>query len=103
MCEAMYIGKTQQTLKKRMDGHFSNLLRLLKNGQKPYSFAAHFKNNFNATTSHKDLFKYMTFKEVNQINLPSCNLYTEERLTTLKNIRDKCVTVMNKNSETYGA
>ena len=34
MCDAIYIGKTQQTLKKRMDGHFSNLLRLLKNGQK---------------------------------------------------------------------
>ena len=34
MCDAIYIGKTQQTFKKIMDGHFSNLLRLLKNGQK---------------------------------------------------------------------
>ena len=31
MCDAIYIGNTQQTFKK-MDGHFSNLLRLLKNG-----------------------------------------------------------------------
>ena len=34
---------------------------------------------------------------------PNCNLFTEERLTILKKLRDKCVTVMNKNSEIYGA
>ena len=33
MCETIYIGNTQQTFKKRMGGHFSNLLRLLNNGQ----------------------------------------------------------------------
>ena len=32
MCDAIYIGNTQQTFKKIMDGHLSNLLRLLKNG-----------------------------------------------------------------------
>ena len=42
MCDAIYIGITQQTLKKRMDGCFFNILRLLKNGQKSDSFAAHF-------------------------------------------------------------
>ena len=31
MCDAIYIGNTQQTFKKRMDGHFSNVQRLLKN------------------------------------------------------------------------
>ena len=51
-----------------MDGHFYNLLRLLKNGQKSDSFAAHFEQNFNATTSHTDLRKYMTFKVVKQQN-----------------------------------
>ena len=35
MCDAICISKTQQTLKKRMDSHFSDLQRLLKNGQKP--------------------------------------------------------------------
>ena len=34
---------------------------------------------------------------------PNCNLFTEERLTILKKLREKCVTVMNKNSEIYGA
>ena len=34
MCDAIYIGNTQHTFKKRMDDHFSNLQCLLKNGQK---------------------------------------------------------------------
>ena len=33
MCEAIYIGSTQQIFKKRMDGHFSDFLRLPKNGK----------------------------------------------------------------------
>ena len=57
MCDAIYIGNTQQTFKKRMDGYFSELLRLLKNGQKSDSFAAHFEQHFNTNTSHTDLRK----------------------------------------------
>ena len=30
MCDAIYIGNTQQTFKKRMDGHFYDLKILLK-------------------------------------------------------------------------
>ena len=54
----------------------------------------------------------MTFKVVKQLNQigamktftkPDCNLCMEERLTILKKLRDKCVTIMNKNSEIYGA
>ena len=95
-----------------MDGHLSYLKRLLKNGQKSDSFAAHFVQHFNTATSRTDIRKYMTFKLVKQINpigamktftKPNCNLCIQERLTILKNLRDKCVTVMNKNSEIYGA
>ena len=67
MCGAIYIGNTQQT-KKRMDGHFSDILRPLKKGQKSDSFAAQFKQQFNTNTSCTDLCKYTTFKVVNQIN-----------------------------------
>ena len=42
MRDAVYIGNTHQKCNKRMDGHFSNVQRLLKNGQKSDSFAAHF-------------------------------------------------------------
>ena len=59
MCESIYVGNTQQKFKKRMDGHFSDILRLLKNGQKTDSFAARFEQHFNATMSHTDLRKYM--------------------------------------------
>ena len=112
MCDAIYIGNTQQTFKKRMDGHFSDLLRLLNDGQKSDSFAAHFEQYFNTTTPRTDLHKYMTFKVVNQLNLivsmktftkPNCNLCMEERLTILKKLREKRITIMNKNSDIYGA
>ena len=95
-----------------MDGHFSILQRLLKNEQKSDSFAAHFVQHLNTTMSHTDLRKYTTFKVVKQLNLigvmkkitkPNCNLFMQERLPILKNLRDKRVTVMNKNLEIYGA
>ena len=112
MCGAIYIGNTQQTLKKRMDVHFSDIQRLLKNGQKSDSFAAHFVQHFNTTTSRTDLHTYMTFKVVKQLNPivamktftePNFNKCIQERLMILKRLRDKRVTVINKNSEIYGA
>ena len=48
-----------------MDGNFSNLLRLLNNGQKLDSFSAHVEQHFNSTTSCTSLRKYMAFKVVN--------------------------------------
>ena len=95
-----------------MYSHFSNLLRLLKNGQKSDSFADHSEQHFNTTTSRTDLRKYMTFKVVKQLNLigamkfftkPNCNICMQERLTILKKLLDKRVKVMNKKSEIYGA
>ena len=110
MRDAIYIGSTQQTFKKRMDGHFSDLQRLLKNGQKSDSFATHFVQHFNNTTSRTDLHKCMTFKVLKQLNpigamktftKPNCNLCMQELLTILKKLHDKRVTVMNNNLEIY--
>ena len=112
MCEDIYICNTKQTFKKRMDGNFYDLLRLLKNGQKPDSFATHFEQHFNSTMSHTDLRMCMDFKVVNQINTigatktftkPNCNLWMEELLTILKKLGDKRVMVRNKNPDIYGA
>ena len=112
ICDAIYIDNTHQTFKKRMGGHFSDLKRLLKNGQKSDSFAAHFVQHFNNTTSRTDLRKCMTFKVLKQLKpicvmktftKPNCNICMQERLTVLKKLRDKRVTVMNKNLEIYGA
>ena len=68
MCDAIYKGKTQHTFKKRMGGHFSDLQRLLKNGKKSDSFAAHFVQHFNNTKSRTDLRKCMTSKVIRQLN-----------------------------------
>ena len=101
MCDAIYMGNTQHTFKKIMDGHFFGLLCLLKKGQKSDSFSAHFEQRFNPTTSRTNLRKYITFKVVKQLNplgamktftKPNCNLCMEERLTILKKLRDKRVT-----------
>ena len=95
-----------------MNSHFYDLQRLLKNEQRLDSFAAHLVQHFNIITSRTDLCKYMTPKLVKQLNpigamkkvmQPNCNLCMQECLTILKKLRDKRVTVMNKNSEIYGA
>ena len=51
-----------------MDGHFSDVQHLLKNGQKSHSFAAHFKQRFKSTTSRMYLRKFMTSNVLNQID-----------------------------------
>ena len=93
MNDAIQKGNTQKTFKKIMDGHFSNFLRHLKNGQKSNSFASHFEHHFKSTTSHTYLRMYMAFKVVHQISLisaiknitkPNCNLCMEKSLKTLK-------------------
>ena len=68
MCDAIYIGNTEQKVKKIMDGHLSDLLRLLNNGQKSDSFAAHFVRHFNYNSLRTYLRKYMAFKVVKYIN-----------------------------------
>ena len=106
----IFIKVTLSRISKKKDGHLSDLLLLLMNGKKSDSFSAHFENHINFTTSRTDKRKYMTFKVVKQINLidamiffmkPNCNLFMEERLSTLKKLRDKRVTVMNK--KIYGS
>ena len=93
MCGVIYKGNTQQTLKKSLDGNFSNLIRPLKSGQKPDSFSDHFEQHFNATKLCTDLRNYMTFKVVKQLTpigamktftKPKCSICMEEHLTILK-------------------
>ena len=112
VCDAIYIGNTQQNFKKIMNGHFSDLLCLLKKIKKSDSFAAQFEQHLNTTMSCTYLRKYMMFKVVKQINLigamkkftkPNCYLCMQESLTILKNLSDKRITVMNQSFEIYGA
>ena len=66
MWEAAYIGNNQQKFKN--NGWSFYLLRLLRNGQKSDSCAAHFGQQFNAFTPDTDLCKYITFIVVKQLN-----------------------------------
>ena len=50
-----------------MDGHLSDILRLLKNGQKSDSFSDHFEQYFNFTKYPTYLYKYMKVKNLSQI------------------------------------
>ena len=83
MCDAIYIGNTQKTCKKIIDGYLSDLQRLLKNGQKSDSFSAHFVQHFNNTTSRTDLRKYTKFKLIKHLN-PICAM----RIFTKPNCND---------------
>ena len=112
VCDATYIDKLQQTFKNEQTVISPISSVLSRNGQKLDSFAAHFEQHFHASLQPADLRKFRTFKVVKQLNLiramktftkPNCNICMEERLTFLKKIRDKHVTIMNKNSEIYGA
>ena len=109
LCDTIYIGNTPHKFKKRMDNYFSDVQCLLKIWKKSDSFATHFRQHFQSNTSRMDLRKCMKFK-VNSLNPiaamkpftePNCNLCMQERLSTLKNLRDKCVTLMNNNLEIY--
>ena len=95
-----------------MDIHLSDGQTLLKNGQKSDSFADHFEQHFKSTTSLMDLRKCITFKVVKDLKIigamksftkPSCNLFMEECLTILENLRHKRVTFMKKGSNISGA
>ena len=63
LCDGIYIGNTQKNLKKRMDGHFSNVRFLLKT-IKFRIYNQHFKSN----TSLTYLYMYMLLNSVNQIS-----------------------------------
>ena len=77
-----------------------------------FSFADHFEQQFQYTTSHTDLRKCMLFKAENHLNLIGLmkpfmklnwNICMEELLKILNNICNKHDIVMNKNLEIYGA
>ena len=68
MCGAVYIRNTQQKSKKIVDGHFSHVQNILKNGYKLDSFAAHYEQQFKSTTACTELSRNIPFKVVIHIS-----------------------------------
>ena len=64
MCDAIYIGNTQQTFKKYLMVIYIIYHVYSNKGKKSDSSAAHFIQQFNNTTSRTDLGKCMTFKVI---------------------------------------
>ena len=62
LCDNIFIRKTQQTFKKIMDSHFSDVQRILINGQKPDLLAARYKQHFKSNMTCTDLHRCMTSK-----------------------------------------
>ena len=76
--EDIYIGNTQQTFKKLMAGHFSDIQHMVKNGQKPDSFAAHQEKHFKYAIARNYLLNCTMLKVFNQINtIRGLKLFTE--------------------------
>ena len=61
--------KKQQTPKNIIDGQFSDVQHLLKNGQKSDSFSAHYRKRHKYTTSETDTSKFIMLEVVNQLNM----------------------------------
>ena len=78
LCDAIYIGNTQQTIKKEWAETSLISYVYSRTKKKPDSFAAHLKQHFNTTMSYTDLRKYTTFKVLKQLN-PIGEDYLETR------------------------
>ena len=80
-------------IKKTMEDNVSDFQCILKNRQKPDSFAAHLEQHIKYTMSKMDLRICIMFKVVIKINpigamkqltKPKCNICMEEGLTIIK-------------------
>ena len=105
ICDAIYIGNTQKTFKKILDGNFSDVQHILKNRQKSDSLAAQYKQYVKQNMSHNYLRNCMYLELLKELNLigemksytkTNFNICVEERLTFLKNICDKNVTLKKR-------
>ena len=62
-CDAIYIGKMQQTSKKIIDGHFSDVQHNIKTG-KIRLISAYYEQRFKSTTSWNELHVCMLLKVI---------------------------------------
>ena len=61
LCDAIYIGNTQQTLNIRVDGCFYDVQHILKNGKTDW-FSSYYEQHFKSNTSCTGIYNNMTLK-----------------------------------------
>jgi hypothetical protein len=112
LCEAFYIGNTQQALKKRMDGHYVDVQKLVTKGIHSDSFARHFAKHFETKPSPRQLRESIDFdilwaanpiSVVRSFGKPSCSLCMVERIKNFDQSRVANSKLINSCSEIYGA
>ena len=110
----VYIGNTQQYLKKRMQQQFNDVKLLHKQGIKSDSYAKHFAKqftNYNEVTPEiqRNNIKCEILWQGNPINVvktfgtPNCALCNKERLAILKQSRKNPNSLINSCNEIDGA
>ena len=57
MCPSIYVVKTQNTLKKRMEQHLKYLDQKVKYNKNPGTVAAYFDQHFNQNRPHNSVLK----------------------------------------------
>ena len=109
-----YIGCTQNTLKKRMQGHFNDIRMLRKGHHRSDSYARHFAlmtQNFqdpspklirNMSTFHI-IWQGNPLSTVKTFGTPHCILCQQERLNIFKWRKTKPSKIINTCNELYGA
>ena len=114
-CDKVYIGNTQQKVKKRLDQHFGDTVRLANCGEKSDSFASHFAEHFKQSDEDvrrkhvREMVKMeilwqgdaiSCMKSFGQLN---CHLCMRERIEILKWSKKNLEKLINSRSEIYGA
>ena len=110
----IYIGNTQQKLKKRMQQHFTEVKRLHNRGERSDSFAAHFAEQYQNfeeitprmirnNTTFSVIWKGNPISTVKTFGTPNCMLCSKERLEILRASRADPNKLINSCNEIYGA
>ena len=117
-CNAKYVGNTQQNLKERMNGHFTEVQTLIRQRKREDSFSLHFarhilhKSKDPMKTKVGDIRSTTSIEILHQLNPISCKktfkkyhctLYMTESMKIVEYMKKDSIKCMNSCSELYGA
>ena len=105
------MGSTQNTLKERMGGHYSDVRKWFQRKEGTDSFAKHMVRHFDSIPKAGQIRDLCTFEIIRAINPFSfmrgirtyeCRLCMEEKVEILKAKKNNPRTLINENSDIYG-
>jgi hypothetical protein len=110
----VYIGNTQQKVKKRMQQHVQDVRKLVLKSQRLDSFASHFSKLIPPATPPNEIRLHVKFKVellwrgnplsvVKTFGTRECKLCAKERYEILKQMLRDPNSIINVNNEIYGA